>query len=240
MDTRFIINFDFRNKSGDIQFSDVIEHFNHIIKQTDELLQTKNNWYETGFSRKQAMNQIAFQDGNISKNTRAKWERRYKNDYPLFVDGVWNAADDAHSCGISYRKMFYDERNRASVELSVVPKNESELLTRLFSFMSRLVSLFDCSYMSVDSKGYSVLRRSVFPDRLSVGWMLYIPHIVFPELIPDAARVVAVMDHGKQKGTIIVSTNDMFDGSNKEHIAKANDIEIILLDLGFLPLISEL
>jgi hypothetical protein len=49
MDTRFIINFDFRNKSGDIQFSGVIEHFNHIIKQTDELLQTKNNWYETGF-----------------------------------------------------------------------------------------------------------------------------------------------------------------------------------------------
>ncbi len=69
---------------------------------------------------------------------------------------------------------------------------------------------------------------------------LYIPHIVLTELIPEAARVVPVMDGDNQKGTIIVSTEEIFDGNNKEHIGKANDIEIKLLDLGLLPLMTEL
>ncbi|EAN1751305.1 immunity 52 family protein [Salmonella enterica] len=43
-----------------------------------------------------------------------------------------------------------------------------------------------------------------------------------------------------QKGTIVVSTEEIFDGNNKEHIGKANDIEIKLLDLGLLPLMTEL
>ncbi|WP_448949750.1 hypothetical protein [Klebsiella pneumoniae] len=49
-----------------------------------------------------------------------------------------------------------------------------------------------------------------------------------------------VMDGDNQKGTIIVSTEEIFDGNNKEHIGKANDIEIKLLDLGLLPLMTEL
>ncbi|ELY2698201.1 immunity 52 family protein, partial [Cronobacter sakazakii] len=38
----------------------------------------------------------------------------------------------------------------------------------------------------------------------------------------------------------VVSTDEIFDGNNIEHIRKANDIEIRLLDLGFLPLMTEL
>ncbi|HCC5992822.1 TPA: immunity 52 family protein [Enterobacter cloacae] len=64
--------------------------------------------------------------------------------------------------------------------------------------------------------------------------------IILPELIPEAARVIPVMDDTKQKGTIVVSTEEIFDGNNKEHIGKANDIEIKLLDLGLLPLMTEL
>lgn len=48
------------------------------------------------------------------------------------------------------------------------------------------------------------------------------------------------MDGENQKGTIIVSTEEIFDGKKREHIGKANDIEIKLLDLGLLPLMTEL
>ena len=85
-----------------------------------------------------------------------------------------------------------------------------------------------------------MLGKNVFPDRLAVGWLLYIPHIVIPELITEAARVVPIVDDKKQKGTIVVSTEEVFDGNNKDHIGKANDIEIRLLDLGLLPLMTEL
>ncbi|TGC12227.1 hypothetical protein CRU79_24870 [Escherichia sp. E4385] len=70
--------------------------------------------------------------------------------------------------------------------------------------------------------------------------MLFIPAIVLPDLIPEAARVIPVLKDNKQIGTIVVSTEEIFDGNNKEHIGKANDIEIKLLDLGLLPLMTEL
>ncbi|ELY2669561.1 immunity 52 family protein [Cronobacter sakazakii] len=70
--------------------------------------------------------------------------------------------------------------------------------------------------------------------------MLFIPAIILPHLIPEAARVVPVMKGNRQTGTIVVSTDEIFDGNNIEHIRKANDIEIRLLDLGLLPLMTEL
>lgn len=88
--------------------------------------------------------------------------------------------------------------------------------------------------------GYDEVYKKVFPDRISCGWMLFIPAIILPNLIPGAARVVPVLKDSKQIGTIVVSTEEIFDGNNKEHIGKANDIEIRLLDLGLLPLLTEL
>ncbi|EOC0244211.1 Imm52 family immunity protein, partial [Cronobacter sakazakii] len=96
------------------------------------------------------------------------------------------------------------------------------------------------TWISVDSKGYWYHDRNIFPDRIYVGWMLYLPHVVLPEIVPEAAKVVPVSDGEKQKGTIVISTDEIFDGNNIEHIRKANDIEIRLLDLGLLPLMTEL
>lgn len=240
MGKRFIVNFDFRVTDDDIQLSQIIEHFTLIIEQINNLSQEKKDWYETGYSRKQALNQMAFQNGSITDNARLKWERRYKKNMPMFVYGVWDAKDDEHSCGISYRKMFYDEKNRVSMELSIVVNNEENLLCRFITFVSHLALSFKCSYVSVDSNGYNLFGRNIFPDRLAVGWMLYIPHIILTEFIPEAARIFPVMGGKEQKGTIIVSTEDTFNGNNIDHIGKANDIEIKLLDLGLLPLMTEL
>ncbi|WP_439959300.1 Imm52 family immunity protein [Serratia marcescens] len=166
--------------------------------------------------------------------------RRYKKDAPLFVESVWDGNDDDCSNGISYRKMFLDEKNRVAVNAELSSSSEKFKLQYVLTMISNLANKFNCSHISIESKGYTFHRRNVFPDRLSVGWMLYIPHTLLPELIPEAVRVVPVMDGGKQKGTIVVSTEDVFDGRNKEHIGKANDIEIKLLDLGLLPLMTEL
>lgn len=240
MITRFVVNFDFRIKNEEIQPVQIIEHFSFIISEINTLAQIEKDWYQTGYSPKQALNQMAFKNGYVTDSTRLKWENRYRKNMGMFVDSVWDANDDEHSCGISYRKMFSDERNRACVELSLVARNEENLLYRFVSFVSNLALFFNCSYINIDSKGYNVLGRNVFPDRLAVGWMLYIPHIVSPEFIPEAAKAFPVKDSKEQKGTIIISTEEIFDGSNKNHISKANDIEIKLLDFGLLPLITEL
>lgn len=123
----------------------------------------------------------------------------------------------------------------------------------MISFVTSLLHLTDgCTYSCVESggysfseiipkeNGYSEIYKKVFPDRISCGWMLFIPAIILPDLIPEAARVVPVVKGDKRTGTIVVSTEEIFDGNNKDHIGKANDIEIRLLDLGLLPLLTEL
>lgn len=91
-----------------------------------------------------------------------------------------------------------------------------------------------------NENGYDEVYKKVFPDRVSCGWMLFIPAILLPALIPEAARLVPVIKNNRQIGTIVISTEDVFNGNNKVHIARANDIEIRLLDLGLLPLLTEL
>ncbi|EEC4934441.1 hypothetical protein G4M53_001518, partial [Salmonella enterica subsp. enterica] len=55
-----------------------------------------------------------------------------------------------------------------------------------------------------------------------------------------AAKVIPVIDGENRKGTIVVSTEEFFDGSKKEHIIRSNNLEIRLLDLGLLPLLAEI
>ncbi|MCT9846553.1 hypothetical protein C6560_06005 [Enterobacter sp. FS01] len=59
-----------------------------------------------------------------------------------------------------------------------------------------------------------------------------------PELIPEDAKILSIIENDKQVGTIVVSIEDIFDGAKKEYIGKANGIEIRLLDLDLLPLMT--
>ncbi|QHB33842.1 hypothetical protein F0T03_17865 [Yersinia canariae] len=126
-------------------------------------------WYEQGYSRKQALSQVAFKYRTISERTHSKWIRKFYKNKSLFIEGVRDVGNDDHSCGVSYRKMFYDKRNRVSVEISLVPQSEKAICSNFVVFISRVASFFNCSYVSVDSKGYRVLGLNVFPDRLCVG-----------------------------------------------------------------------
>ncbi|MCK7463530.1 immunity 52 family protein [Enterobacter roggenkampii] len=119
--------------------------------------------------------------------------------------------------------------------------NEEEIdETKIIEFIMSLICNKKHVYASINTNGYWNNSNNVFPDRIPVGWMIYIPAIILAELIPQAARVVPVMDGEKKKGTIAVSTEEIFDGNNKEYIGKSNDLEIKLLDLGLLPLMTEL
>lgn len=137
------------------------------------------------------------------------------------------------------RKHFH-EPEKVSLEISLTGCESVIDINKIIKFIIEITKDKENAFAFINSNGYWFNERNVFPDRVCVGWMIHIPHTVLPELIPEAARVVPVVDNGRQKGTIIVSTEDVFDGDNPVHIAKANDIEIRLLDLGFLPLMTDL
>ncbi|WP_416260538.1 hypothetical protein [Gibbsiella quercinecans] len=229
-----------------------------ITKQLDVLLGTKKTWYEQGYSRKQALQHIIFGDQGVSESTLSHWEVEYKKEYPNWNAGTWHGGPDDDSAGIDLYSS-YSSTGRRNNPLKLTISFNFELNNKLCNvesmvdFITFLICINDyCTNVNVASGGYSFseiipkengydeVYKKVFPDRISCGWMLFVPAIIFPNFIPEAGRVVPIIKNDKQIGTIVVSTEDVFDGNNKEHIAKSNDIEIRLLDLGMLPLMTEL
>ncbi|MCS3358825.1 Imm52 family immunity protein [Xanthomonas translucens] len=72
-------------------------------------------------------------------------------------------------------------------------------------------------------------KYATFPHRRCLGWMSYVPKVVTKEQLPLAADIIPA-----KGGSIIVAVNEPFDLANKEHIKRANQIEMDMNDLGLL------
>ncbi len=72
---------------------------------------------------------------------------------------------------------------------------------------------------------------ATFPHRQCLGWMAYVPRHVTREQLPLAADILPA-----KGGSTIVTTKELFDISNKEHIKRANQIEMDMNDLGLLAM----
>ncbi|MCK7230492.1 immunity 52 family protein [Enterobacter asburiae] len=245
--------------SSPIEISYAARVFRDSSLHFEQALGEHKKWYLKGYSRKQALQHPVFvDDATVSNEILSKWEKRYKKSYPFFGEGIWDGEEDDKSSGIDLTSSSSSTNRRNNpmslvIEFSVSPVNTKLSSERILDFMRHLIVLNEnCTYLNIESGGYSFpeiipkengydeVYKKVFPDRISCGWMLFIPAIILPALIPEAARVVPVLKGDKQIGTIVVSTEEIFDGNNKDHIGKSNDIEIRLLDLGLLPLMTEL
>ncbi|CZY64786.1 Imm52 family immunity protein [Enterobacter cloacae] len=225
-------------RSPDVELC--LDELFHISMAIDLLLKTRKRWYEKGYSRKQALEHVVFNHGKAGPGVIEKWRNQIKKEYPLIIEGVWDGEIDSKICSINYIRKHIDNIKKTNLDVSVTCDQGEINTNRIIEFMISLVSNKEHAYAVINTNGYWNYGNNVFPDRICVGWMIFISAIILPELIPEAARVIPVMDDTKQKGTIVVSTEEIFDGNNKEHIGKANDIEIKLLDLGLLPLMTEL
>lgn len=212
----------------------------YISELIDVLLGTKKKWYEKGYSRKQALDHIVFNHKKAEPHVIERWRSQVKKNHPLIIEGVWDGEVDSKICSINYIKKHVDNIKKTNLDV-IITCNETDIsIEKVVALLTSLVCDKGQIYAPINTNGYWNNERNVFPDRICVGWMIYIPAIILPRLIPEAAKIIPIFDSEKQKGTIVVSTEEIFDGNNKDHIGKANDIEIRLLDLGLLPLMTEL
>ncbi|MEI9883878.1 Imm52 family immunity protein [Atlantibacter hermannii] len=225
-------------KESDITIGDCVNLLYKSALVVKKITKQDQIWYLTGHSKKEASQYIVFSGDKVNQNALDIFHRHYKKNYPLINESMWNGQPDGFACEISHFMKFRDNPGKVNLIIDMDQRVSNTL--DMIDSLQLLTKENGKSWIKVDSKGYWLHNRNVFPDRIYVGWMLYIPHVLLPELIREAARVIPVIEFGKQKGTIIVSTEEIFDGSNKEHVGKANDIEIKLLDLGLLPLMTEL
>lgn len=89
-------------------------------------------------------------------------------------------------------------------------------------------------YDKVDGEfQYYKTTYATFPHRKCVGWMAYVREAVSQQQLPFAAALLPA-----PSGTIVVSVDQAFDLANKDHIQRANEVEMDMSDLGLLPVID--
>ena len=151
--------------------------------------------------------------------------------------GVWNGKEDEGG-------MVYTTTYNTGPIPSFLSFNAEEVkplldYRNLINLVRFVVDKWSPMLIQVTPDEYDSL--SVFKDRPGAGWMLYLPFIINSQQIPEATEVIKIMDEkGKQqRGSLIITTAEVFDTKNKEHIKRANAIETRLVDQDLLPTMSE-
>lgn len=204
----------------------LIDIFSRMILTCELITHEKEAaWYLTGDTLEEALQKKAFNEYTPTDLLKAA---------PFFdcMESIWANETKAlkikyTSSGLIYNLEFIIE------EINHVNKNS------IIGALDYYFDTYKIVCMRIDTNGYKYNRKNVFPDRLPVGWMLYLNQIITQEQVPMAAQLITI-ENEKNKGTLIISKEGVFDGSNKDDIKKSNEIEIQLTALGLLPLIREI
>ncbi|TNH43450.1 immunity 52 family protein [Photorhabdus luminescens] len=211
-----------------------------ITQQVDIFFGRHKNWYLPGDTRQESLQHIAFDHQGATKKAIKEFEEEYTEENPIVIKGIWDGEDDAHSCSICYMNYRRDRLGQTQIDFHISIEENEFQISRLINFINFLISTHNAPHIMVENNAYRIKRKHVFPDRISAGWMLYFPIEIDPTLVPMAEEIISISDKNDKKGSLIITTKDIFDIENQEHINKANDIEICLRDLQILPLMTEL
>ncbi|MQL48880.1 hypothetical protein GEA64_13300 [Photorhabdus khanii] len=210
-----------------------------ITQQVDQFFGRHKTWYLTGHTRKEALEYPVFEEQHPTKKTVQVFEKSYKEDFPFIGKKIWDGEVDDLACSLFYENYRIDRLGQTKLTIKLNIDEKEFQFSRLIDFITFLVFSRNAPYIMVETNGYTLKRNQVFPDRLSAGWMIYLPSIIDPSLLPMADEILPIANDKEQLGTLIITKKGIFNGENQDDIDKANDVEIQLLNLGLLPLITE-
>ena len=199
-------------------------------------------WLLWGDTEDEALLYEVFKDGQPTTAAKAVTDTRLKGKVDPRSIVIWNGKD-GHE-GASLQFIGRPKEHLSLISFDGYPKSFSPDWSKVAEVLKAAVSIWGPSYITVDSDGY--YEHKVFKDRPGVGWMLYLPHVLTVQQVPEARALVPVMgkdEKGKDKqiGTIIVSvTDEPFSDENPEHVKIANAIEVRLVDQDLLPRFADL
>ncbi|KOY61369.1 hypothetical protein AM629_14235 [Photorhabdus heterorhabditis] len=217
----------------------VLTDLYRITQQIDHFFGRHKTWFLTGHTRKEALEHPVFEGQHPTKKAVQVFEKNYKENFPFIGKSIWDGEDDDFSCSLFYENYRSDRLGQTNITIRLNIDEKDFQFSRLINFITFLVLSRNAPYIMVETNGYTLKQNQVFPDRLSAGWMIYLPFVIDPALLPMAAEILPIANDKEQLGTLIITKQGIFDGENQDDIDKANDIEIQLLNLGLLPLITE-
>lgn len=121
-------------------------------------------------------------------------------------------------------------KNSFNLELHPLAKSPGKALDGFLSVCEAVLVERTVTWSVLTTQAYRMKHR-VFPHRRWGGWLVYVPQQVAHQDIPQAADVIGLSG----KGSIILTTHELFDVSNPLHLKAANEIEIRLVEMELLP-----
>ncbi|PHM50532.1 Imm52 family immunity protein [Xenorhabdus miraniensis] len=212
----------------------------NITQQMNTFIGRHKTWYLSGNTRQEALQRVAFNQLGATEEAIKEFSEDYTEENPIVMAGVWDGEDDNHSCSIIYMNYRRKQLGKTKIELHISIEENDFYFNRLVNFINHLVFTHNAPHIMVENKSYSIKGKCVFPDRIYAGWMLYLPKEIDTNLVTMAEEIIPVTDKEGREGSLIITTKEIFDIKNQNHINKANDIEICLRDLQLLPLMAEI
>lgn len=180
---------------------------------------------------------LAFKDGNINDEAVKYVETIIqKDDIFNIVLADKNRDDSILTISLMNTPVVSSMRYYLTLTIKKLSKMNDKLV--FIKFLEKILDVHEWSvkFILLDTEQYKRNRKSVFNDRLAVGWMLYLPTKIERNHALSASDVI---NFTNSLGTLIIS-KDKFDGSDVNDIYIANNIEIELSAHGELPKISEI
>ncbi|TNH41481.1 immunity 52 family protein [Photorhabdus luminescens] len=215
-----------------------------IMQEINNISSNPSYWHLPGYNLEEIEKNNVFTDTGFTEYAISQLTENYDKDAKYLIATLFDTPGDIEL----KNRIFYQSgdviynntlgKTNISIDLNLV--KEKLKIQTIIEFVKALASTRNSPVIMTETRGYRLKKKQVFPDRISAGWMLYLPIEIDPTLVPMAEEIISISDKNDKKGSLIITTKDIFDIENQKHINKANDIEICLRDLQILPLMTEL
>lgn len=210
----------------EVQLARSLEFF----KRLGGLSPLLKNWYLGGDSLEDGLRFNVMDNAEYLHKASNRADAAIRTKYIL-----WNGLEDPTQGGVA---IIYDANNgprlsRIELEdagaLVMAVVNPRQLFVEIFK---AAVDIWpEINWGLVAPKDYYLYRR-VFQDRHTIGWIGFCPHMLKASDFPDADELIDVPG----RGTIAVSCPQVMDQDNLEHVQRVGNIDIKLMELGYLPM----
>ncbi|MCP9269519.1 immunity 52 family protein [Xenorhabdus sp. XENO-1] len=212
-----------------------------IMKEINKLSGKSSGWHLPGYTLEEIQENNVFNDNDFTEYAINQFKDSFgEGDIIKTLFDV--PGDEKINNNIIYMSSNSDinRLGKSNVSINLNFERGKFYFQSFIEFIKSLISTRNSPFLLLDARGYSLKQKQVFPDRVYAGWMLYLPTEIDPTLVPMAEEIISIPDKEGCVGTLIITTKNIFDIENQEHINKANDIEICLRDLQLLPLMTEI
>ncbi|EHZ3054416.1 immunity 52 family protein, partial [Salmonella enterica subsp. enterica] len=163
-------------------------------------------------------------DGYISSSAEA-----YLNERLPFATSLWDGnPDEAMSI------MFTGVNNKTNITIDLERHKGIYDIENLKRILTSIAEKYTLNYFSI----FFSNNEKVFPERPNAGWMIYLPVNNLIITINKCEKIERI-NIGDNKGRLFIVKN-IYNCFDETHRHASNDLEIELVDAGFLPLYKDI